>query len=1425
MKRLSFIFTLIFVFVIMGQSFAFALSAPVYATSVELYDPLYVTNSKNILLSSGVKAPYTENAYLLSGIPTQTIGKTASANNIMLPSDSMKNSGEKTVVEFDAYFSLTNQGFSIRTQHYTSSGGNSGTSKSVTFVSGEDMTINEWHRIALEMTYDKTSNSTTYKTFVDGELSASSVLEASYAPRMTRIIPYAPSTTVEFKGYFKNPLVYNCASSYNYATNYKYIYADIETDTTDITVDNEKNTVSGIRSTLSVSEVKKLFFASNLSSLRIYGKSDNINPKADTDTVSEGDILVSESTDGLIKVYTINTTDGLNISYVTLYNPLYVTNSKGIILENGVNAPYRDSAHLLSGTPTETIGKTSSVNNIMLPSDSMKNSGEKTVVEFDAYFSATNQGFSIRTQHYTSTGGNSGTSKSVTFISGTDFSINEWHKLALEMSYDKASNATTYKTFADGRLLATSVLETSYAPRMTRIIPYAPSKTVEFKGYFKNPYVFNCSSYYDYVSEYAYEKSFVIPKVSGLTVNNTDMTISNVPSDYSVKVVKVLFDADDLSSVRIYNKDDIINPKDNNKLISDGDILVCENTDGLITIYTISTSGNELVFDFNVIDSYAGGEAFSLTSPVTDIASYGMGVPSPGKSESDTSYRIYGATGGNDDLIQSNGLKNVFRLVSGKKDVLVNYDKLVVEFDAYAHVKDYGFTDFGVALRSAFYSVDLTDEAAGNHMPVKSIANLDFSGNKWHKFVIEYDYSDLNANSGTYKVYLDGEIVSTGENGAGLFIPSRISVSPYANLYFTDFDVYFDNFRTYCTNIGYIPIEKTSFVEGVYEDIVLYEDEKVISGIPSDTTVGEFIENITIVNKKYVSVYPYKAPLKERESAEYISDGDTLCLVSDDGIVTTYTLSLKKDNGMEIIFDNEKPGFAGGTICVRTAEDAELSFYWGDEDGKLDNFTYLIEANVKKGYTNFIDIYKYTAIPEGAIKLLAYSGEELIYSFDIPKSKIFDYKREVYSFGVMSDVHFGQRYYDQENKKNGIKDEPELMGILNRALEIYKDRGAKFITNAGDLVKDNLQWEYDNYRKWVDAFVKENPKIDFYVCSGNHDVISFEDKSQYAAATEDSLGYEQFSALTGQSKYYTGDIVRTYHPENENYGFTIKYQGDLFIFLNTIKWTGTNMITQSQFDWVEELLDANTDNTVYLYFHWPISAFSGSYIIDSETYDKNGVSHTNTSTSSKLEDGYQLCTKMKSILKGRQNVVYISGHTHYSNLNQFMRNQVSGEYNYQININDYNDAYGPVMNVGSSAKASTEQDSVEETAESALMRVFDDRMVFESFDVLTMQYQAYATYVSDVASHKYDTTFIDAKYNGDVLESVNFTIEDDKKADVYFAMYHDERMIFSDKADYKEGGVYTLDIGKTIPTGVETKLFIWENGSNAPLCKSAIISK
>ena len=150
--------------------------------------------------------------------------------------------------------------------------------------------------------------------------------------------------------------------------------------------------------------------------------------------------------------------------------------------------------------------------------------------------------------------------------------------------------------------------------------------------------------------------------------------------------------------------------------------------------------------------------------------------------------------------------------------------------------------------------------------------------------------------------------------------------------------------------------------------------------------------------------------------------------------------------------------------------------------------------------------------------------------------------------------------------------------------------------------------------------------------------------------------------------------------------------------------------------------------------------------------------------------------------------------------------------------------YGPMINVGSSAQSSV-YDAIESTpdetfAESALLRVFDDRMVVESFDVKEMKYQAFSTYVTNVASHSYDTMVVNKTFEGNVLNSVDFTLEDSKNADVFFVIYEGGKMTYADKADYKEGGIYTFDINKELPANSEARIFIWETSTLAPLCKS-----
>ncbi len=215
----------------------------------------------------------------------------------------MKNSGEKKVIEVDVYSCVSGQGFSLRIQHYTSTGGNAGESLSVSFISGEHLTLNKWHRIAVEMSYNAASNTTAYKGYVDGKLVSDETLSDSYKPRMIRLVPYAPSTFVSFEGYFKNPYVFNTSNYYNYTDKYDYAYCELFSREPGVNVSNDEKLIAGLNDDCKVSEIKDIIYSSNLSDLRIYSKDDVLSPKEDSDTVELSDILVAESTDGLISMY------------------------------------------------------------------------------------------------------------------------------------------------------------------------------------------------------------------------------------------------------------------------------------------------------------------------------------------------------------------------------------------------------------------------------------------------------------------------------------------------------------------------------------------------------------------------------------------------------------------------------------------------------------------------------------------------------------------------------------------------------------------------------------------------------------------------------------------------------------------------------------------------------------------------------------------------------------------------------------------------------------------------------------------------------------------------------------------------------------------------------------------------------------------
>ena len=72
----------------------------------------------------------------------------------------------------------------------------------------------------------------------------------------------------------------------------------------------------------------------------------------------------------------------------------------------------------------------------------------------------------------------------------------------------------------------------------------------------------------------------------------------------------------------------------------------------------------------------------------------------------------------------------------------------------------------------------------------------------------------------------------------------------------------------------------------------------------------------------------------------------------------------------------------------------------------------------------------------------------------------------------------------------------------------------------------------------------------------------------------------------------------------------------------------------------------------------------------------------------------------------------------------------------------------------------------------------------------------------------------------DTVKSVDFTLEDEREANVFFVIYEGDKMTFADKFKYEEGGIYTLDINKAVSSNAEVKIFIWDYTTQEPLCKA-----
>lgn len=418
--------------------------------------------------------------------------------------------------------------------------------------------------------------------------------------------------------------------------------------------------------------------------------------------------------------------------------------------------------------------------------------------------------------------------------------------------------------------------------------------------------------------------------------------------------------------------------------------------------------------------------------------------------------------------------------------------------------------------------------------------------------------------------------------------------------------------------------------------------------------------------------------------------------------------------GIVYNFANNDAGSAYGTISVTTEDAGTYEIYWGDSEGnklKYNGVEYselgTVKTTSEKLTADFKVISPYTAIPEGAQKLLVCNNEEQVaYTYDIPVSKQFDGGKLSYRFGVISDIHYNR--YDDFSDDDGV-------GAFENALKFLNTQGIDFVCSLGDL---SAYGELDAFTKYNTA-INKYPNMTVYSCMGNHD----------ASYTY----YEGNTKVANFAKYV--NVKRTTDKNIKSINdtgvdFVYEKNGDIFIFLSQIQWkfsVDSFLLLDSQLNWLEKNLNTYANKNIYLFFHTYFANENGD-IVNTVGNLQNAVGYTYELV---YPYGAKDEKRFRSLLNKYPNVTLFGGHSHWAYDQQ--------KYNPYLNIgNIKNDKTGAsLVHVSSVTEPRTVgENDTDRTGNNGVMSEgtiafkYADSIVYTGVDFKNGKYLAYATYLN-----------------------------------------------------------------------------------------------
>lgn len=348
----------------------------------------------------------------------------------------------------------------------------------------------------------------------------------------------------------------------------------------------------------------------------------------------------------------------------------------------------------------------------------------------------------------------------------------------------------------------------------------------------------------------------------------------------------------------------------------------------------------------------------------------------------------------------------------------------------------------------------------------------------------------------------------------------------------------------------------------------------------------------------------------------------SVCLLLVLAVILCALPSLGAEADMTYEFSTLLPGRADGAITVKGIDPAaEYLLQWADDAGPLPGYDPLsgkVDMTVN-GTTLKFTPADMTAIPAGATRLILTLDGTTVSSCSIPEDRRVAAKAPRYTFGVVSDLHFGS-----SNAVQGF----------TSALDYLENAGVSFVLTAGDNTCGGAAAEWNLLAQTY----AEYDAVPLWFTLGNHDALAWNLSVTPDVAMKNLK--RAFPYFGTETHPYGDDFKMTLSSQNPDYDYSVAYQGDLYLFMGIGAASNDSedknidqRLSDTQLEWLEEELTSyyggENPGNAFLIFHY--------YTLEGGMKVREGTEWNKESSK-----------KLHALLNKFPGLIYFNGHNHHT---------------------------------------------------------------------------------------------------------------------------------------------------------------------------------